>query len=204
MQLNFSAFRNSEIINPILSFRHGGRLKKFWMTRQMHVVAGLKKVAAIRQKMRCIIKLISWWLLQSKSCKRSACAHIYSCASKVITRICFSSFFFFPSFHSCFHIEEFITAERIAQPTDTTYTINTSERHKSGLGMCHGNHFFFFCCAESKRTPSIMFAHMNVCLWGTMIHRAPHLVRRTVSRLTEKTSAEKERFGKCLRSFESP
>lgn len=57
-------------------------------------------------------------------------------------------------------------------------TINTSERHKSGLGMCHGNHFLFLLRAAPgvRRVlplpPLIMFAHMNVCLWGTMIHRA--------------------------------
>lgn len=27
-----------------------------------------------------------------------------------------------------------------------------------------------------KRTPSIMFAHTNVCLWGTMMYRARPIV----------------------------
>lgn len=130
------------------------------------------------KKMRLLIKLIRWRLPRSIDIKD---AHTH-------TRITFidalpkssrasASLHFFS--HLCFHFEGFTGVERIALP-DTTYTINTtSKRHKSGLGICHGNHFLFLLRAAPgiRRTlpllPSIMFAHMNVCLRGTMIHRAP-------------------------------
>jgi len=64
---------------------------------------------------------------------------------------------------------------------NTAYTINTSEWHKSGLGMCHGNYFFFFVthCIWGKRPLRLCLHTWHVCLWDTMIHRAPHRYDRS-------------------------
>lgn len=136
--------------------------------------------------------------------KRSTHAHTYTFIDALPKSSRASASLHFFS-HLCFHFEGFTRAERIAQP-DTTYTINTSERHKSGLGMCHGNHFLFLLRAAPgvRRAlplpPSIMFAHMNVCLWGTMIHRARPIGPFFSSQ--KKRHRSKKRFGKCLRYLE--
>lgn len=88
---------------------------------------------------------------------------------------------------------------------NTTYTINTSEWHKSGLRMCHGNYSLFVThCIGGKRTPPIMFAHMTRLSVG--YHDTPRTpsLRRTVFHLRKGIENSWKRFGKCLRFFKSP
>lgn len=91
----------------------------------------------------------------------------------------------------------------IAQP-DTTYAINTSERHKSGLGMRHGNHFLFLLRAAPGVRRTLPLPPLRLCLhtW-TFVCGVPWYTARApsdhFSRLREKRHRPKERFGKCLR-----
>lgn len=144
--------------------------------------------------MRRIIKLIRWWLPRSINVKDSH-THTYASIDALpkSSRASASLHFFF---HLCFHYEGFTRAERIARP-DTTYTINTSERHKSGLGMCHGNHFLFLLRAAPgvRRTLPLppfdyVCTHERLSVGYHDTPRAPH---RTVFLILEKeTSAERE------------
>jgi len=79
---------------------------------------------------------------------------------------------------------------------NTTYTINTSEWHKSGSEMCHGNYFFLLYTTSGVSGPLRLCLHTwHVCLWGTMIHRAPHrydgpfFILEKASRTVERDSA---------------
>lgn len=68
-------------------------------------------------------------------------ANVYIWFNDSTMRICF-----FPFFSSSFLFSFRRNSPRPSElQSDTVYTINTSERHKDGFGMCHGNHFLFCC-----------------------------------------------------------
>lgn len=153
MRSDFSVFRNFEIINPILHLTLDKKLGKFrkW---QMHATIGLLVKNATHNQ---IDPMMATAVDQYK---RSTHAHTYTFIDALPKSSRASASLHFFS-HLCFHFEGFTRAERIAQP-DTTYTINTSERHKSGLGMCHGNHFLFLLRAAPGVRPSL--SPLRLCL----------------------------------------